>query len=133
MIAPSLCRDQYAIVGHVKDPSLPDEGASNAEMVDALNYACGTTSSVIMGVMTYSGHQTYINADKPVAAKIHWVDDGGNHAVVVSGYRTSDSSLQIIDPWYDCSTEWYGYMDLTDGTRIQSGDNGQYVNTWIVQ
>jgi len=66
-------------------------------------------------------------------AKINWIGTTYNHAVVVDAIYTVDGSLRVVDPWSGCSSAWYNYDSLKAGITIQSGSNGKYVKTWIVQ
>lgn len=131
-IAPSLNRSQYSIAAYVKGSPPPNSTASDYAIVEALNYACGTPTAVVMGVMTFNSHKTYINGGRPVAAKIKW-NSGGAHVVVIDACDTSDNSLRLVDPASGCGKHWYSYDALKSGTSIQSGSNGKYTNTWIVQ
>ena len=130
-ISPSLNRDQYNIATYLLGPNPPNNTATNAAITEALNYACGISTTTYMGTLTFSGCKTYCDNEYPLAIKIRW-NIFDNHVVVVDAVDDSNNKLRIVDPGLDCGIEWYEYSLLLTGTNIQSGNNGKYVGTWTV-
>jgi hypothetical protein len=133
VLSPNTIRTQTSIVTHVKGSPNTYAPANNSEVIAALNFACNTWTSSFILVPTYVGHQNIINTGKPLLGKINWIGTTDNHAVLINAYLNSLSAVHLVDPWYNCGYGYYVLSVLTSGINIQSGNNGKYVNAWIVQ
>lgn len=119
--------NQSSIVSYIFG-GLIDTGAYDAQIVSALNYATNK-SSHSSSPYSYSSIKSTINGNRPLLAKFTWTSGSGNHLVVVSGYNTSGSKVQLIDPWYGCGKSNYAYANIINGTSVQSG-TGYYSKTF---
>ena len=134
VIDSSSDRDQYDIAEFVKGSNPPNEGATNSEMVTALNYSCNLSSATFLSsVMTFSACKACISNYVPFVVRIRWGSTSNYHAVVADAANDVNNKLRIVDPASGCSNAWYSYDSLIAGTTIQSGSNGKWVHTWIVQ
>lgn len=119
---------QKDIVVKIKGSEI-DEGASDGEVVRALQYALGYGYQVsCYDAYSFSKIQEYIVSGLPIVIKMSW-NSGGAHALVVNGYIPDQ--LVLIDPANNCGTASYSYSALISGTTIQSG-TGKFKINWII-
>lgn len=128
----SSTRTQWDIVKHIKGSSYPNEGGSVSNIKTAIKYASVDTVTYKSGTTrSWSVHKSNIDSGNPIAVWMSWDNNGGAHAVVCAGTKTSSGTnyLYIVDPWEDNTSEWYNYTSLKNGTSIQSG-KGKYVTSF---
>lgn len=116
-------RTQWDIVAHIKGSSYPNDPGSDSELAKGIKYASMDTVTYTSGsTLSWDKHTSNIGDGNPVGVKMIW-DDGGAHALVCAGTKTSSGNnyLYIIDPAGDNTSEWYNYTSLKNGTSIQSG------------
>lgn len=116
----SSSRTQWEVVNLIWGPTYPNVSGSVANMVSGVQYVSNYTKSAksINVLLTLSNVQSYINAGKPMIARLAWNTSGG-HAIVLSGY--SDNRIRCIDPWENTSTTYYLYTSLNSGGTFLTG------------
>ena len=74
--------------------------------------------------MSYDELLSTIDQSHPFLVRIRW-NSGGGHAIVCCGYRRSDSSMALIDPWENTSNRYANYNSMVQGITLATG-TGRY-------
>lgn len=120
-LSPTSFRSQYEIVGQIKGSMYVNDGATDSEVINAMNYALHYKySAKSTGPQNFAFVQDKIASNKPPIISIGW-NAGGAHVVVASGYNSLTSNIRVIDPWYGCGTSQYSYAAMVNGTTFESG------------
>lgn len=116
---------QTSVVLHVKGEIINLAG-NGSEEVRGINHASQSLKHATSLERTLSFTEVLNTIDNrhPFIVRMRW-DGGGGHAVVCAGYRYSDSSLYLIDPWENTASRYYSRNSLVRGTSIATG-TGQY-------
>ncbi|NCB91744.1 MAG: hypothetical protein EOM40_04120 [Clostridia bacterium] len=90
------------------------------------NVASGNRKSATSLERTLSFDEviSYIDNRHPFNVRIRW-NNGNGHAVVCGGYSRAQSSMWIIDPWENTTSQPYNYTSLVEGTTLATG-SGRY-------
>lgn len=94
--------------------------------LDQALQAAKSYDSMASGTCSFNMVQTYINVGKPVGTRVAWTG-GGAHFMMITGYDTSGSRIDIQDPWYGDSTIVYASYPA------QYMGGGSWTNTYYTQ
>jgi hypothetical protein len=125
-------RTQWDVVKQIKGSNYPNVGGSVTDIKNGITYASMDLVTYTSGsTLSWSNHTSNIDNSNPIAMWIAWDNNGGAHAVVCAGTKTTSGTnyLYVIDPWEDTDSTWYGYEALKNGTTLLTG-NGKYMQSF---
>jgi len=88
--------------GRAIDSTCPNNQATLANDQNAFGQIGISKGTYITGTVAYNTVVGEIAANRPVMTRILWAS-GGGHMMVLTGYDTSNSTVQYYDPWPDDS------------------------------
>lgn len=104
------------------DSSCPNDQATLANDQNAFRTIGISAGNYVSSTISYTTLVSEITANRPVMTRIGW-SSGGGHMMVLTGYDSSDSTVEYYDPWpansrWNTSTySWYVSNNSFDWTH----------------